>query len=308
MKPQLHLSAIIPVLAAFLFTAAAVADDDYTVLHGTWKCDVEKTTKILKENGVDESTVEMILDEVSSFVVTVGKDGKMSVDAGEMKMSGTWKGKKIDKEKKSGTFAFTESDGQETVVNFKMIDKNTAQMAPEGESFIVFKRVTKEKKDKSADDKKDQQPIQYVNYIVQEDDDKEKEAAAKKLIGTWQGDKELCEKLFDEMEEEVDASMREMMLSMVAGIKVTFSADKNFNVEINTPQGNQEVKGTWSVKSYDKEKQVLTVHTEPAEGSVGTADDLNVHFRKDGKIEIGSDDEPPMGLKKVKATEKKDDK
>ena len=305
MKPSYYLSATFVLIA--VFSASAIGQDSYKVLHGKWKCDVEKTTELMEKAGVDEGQIADILDEVGSFVLMFGKDGSMSVDAGEMKMKGSWKGTKYDEKEKSGSFEF-DADEMVTKVNFKIANKNTIHMAPEGEQMVVFSRVKKStKSDKKTDDKKDGEPLQYVSLSVQ-DEKEDFSAPTKMLVGSWQGDKELCEKLLDEMEQDIDEGMREMMLTMIGGMKVSFGADKKFNVAMETPQGDQKIFGTWSFRSYDKEKKEGVISTEPDEESTGNAIDLTVRFLKNDKITLSAGDQPPMGLMKAKSAEKKDDK
>ena len=300
MKPSYFLSAMFVLIA--VFSAAAFGQDSYKVLHGKWKCDVEKTRKLLEKEGVDEDQIDGIVDEVGSFVVIFGKDGKFSVDAGEMKMEGSWKGTKYEEKEKSGSFEF-DSDEMVTKVNFKIADKNTVHMAPEGSEKVVFVRV----KQAAKSDKKDDEPIQFISLITQDEKD-DFTAPTKMLVGSWKGDKELCEKLLDELEQEIDEGMREMMLTMIGGMKVSFTADKKFNVEMETPQGEQKIWGTWEFKSYDKEKKEGVISTEPDDESTGNALDLTVRFLKNDKITLSAGDQPPMGLMKAKKAEKKDDK
>lgn len=296
------------VLAVVVIAGAVSANDKYESLHGTWKCDVAKTKKLLQTAGLDEQAIDDMLNEVSTFMVTVGKDGSLKIKADDMSLNGTWKGIEYDEMEKTGAYSFTGDDGEEMKIKFKVVGKDTLHMAPEGQELIVFVREQAEKKKDKVDDNTNPQVRLGVadSFVVltQEDEEANKKAGVAKLVGKWKGDRELCEKLLDDIED-LNADGKEMMLGMVEGISVEFTKDMKFNVDIKTELGDNKVFGTWSVKSYDKDKNTLKIETVADEESEGEDKTFEIEITKDGKAIFRSDDDPPMGFKRV-TSDKKD--
>lgn len=136
------------VFGMLVMTGAARAEGELAAkLVGTWEGDAEKTTELLKEKGIGEDEIKQILEEVGSVALTIEKDNKFSVkipDAPE-DLSGTWKIKSEDEEKKQVVLEMVIKFGdfeQPMNFTFTMMEGDYVQVQPDDEQPAVFKKKT----------------------------------------------------------------------------------------------------------------------------------------------------------------------
>ena len=120
------------------------------------------------------------------------------------------------------------------------------------------------------------------------------------LVGSWKAEKEKTKKLLKEMK--VTDEEIEDLLEEVGGFTLVIGKDKSF--AIKTPEGD-ELKGTWELKSEDKEKKEavlsMKLFDEPMAMTFSVMD-MGQH------VKVQPEGEQPAVFKKEKEQEKKDDK
>lgn len=137
-------------LGLLVLTPETQAQDSEMIskLTGTWVGDAEKTRKLLKDMEKDATEIDQVVNEIGNVKMTLDKEGTFKVEMKEIPepLSGTWKKKSEDKEKKEVVITMVLKFGdqeQPMDFTFTLMEDNVVKLQPTDELPAIFNREVK---------------------------------------------------------------------------------------------------------------------------------------------------------------------
>lgn len=114
--------------------------DAKKLLVGDWRINMEKTVAWQKEQGMDETELSEMQEDLKQMQVGFGEEGEFRAEIEGREMGGSWTFKSYDAESKTITFEM-KTGRLERPSTATILGKSTIRLKPDSDPAIVFDRV-----------------------------------------------------------------------------------------------------------------------------------------------------------------------